>query len=152
MPLVMLHDISPAKGSSRKARRVGRGNSSGQGTTAGRGTKGQHARAGSKKRHGFEGGQSSLLLRQPKLGGFKNPNRIEYEVLNIGDLEKALPAGSYDPSTLSEHKLLKTKKPVKLLGRGEVKKKFELSVHAASISAKDAIKKAGGDVTLIKHR
>lgn len=143
-----LHTISPAKGSRKKRNRVGRGNASGNGTTAGRGTKGQHSRKGNGMRHGFEGGQTPLLQRQPKLGGFRNPNRQEFEVINLSTLEEKLDAGSYDVTALRDAKLARTKKPLKILGQGEVKKKFALTVDAVSKSAKEAIEKAGGTVTL----
>lgn len=144
----MLHTLSPAKGSRRARKRVGRGNSSGHGTTAGRGTKGQQSRSGARRNFGFEGGQMPLLKRQPKLGGFKNPNRKEYEVINVGTLEEKLAAGSYDPAALKEARVTRTNKQVKLLSRGEVKKKFTLTVHAASKAAIEAIEKAGGSVTI----
>ena len=145
----MLHKLAPTPGSRKTRKRVARGNSAGGGTTAGRGYKGYHSRSGSKKRHGFEGGQTPLLRRQPKLGGFKNPNKVEYEVLNLSTLEANLNAGTYDVTALRSAKLLSTKKPVKILARGDVSKKFSLSVNAASSSAKAAIEKAGGTITLL---
>lgn len=141
-----LHTLCPAPGSRRTRKRVGRGNSAGAGTTAGRGTKGQRSRRGNSRRFGFEGGQTSLLLRQPKLGGFANPNRREYEVLNLAVLEESLPAGSYDQTTLRQARVVRTKKPIKLLARGEVSKKYVLTVDAASVKASEAISKAGGRV------
>ena len=144
----MLHTLSPAKGARHARKRVGRGNSSGHGTTAGRGTKGQQSRSGAKRNFGFEGGQKSLLKRQPKLGGFKNPNRQECEAVNVGILEEKLSAGSYDTTALRDAKVVRTSKPVKLLARGEVKKKFALTVNAASKAAIAAIEKAGGSVTI----
>lgn len=145
----MLHLISPTPGSRKNRKRAGRGNSAGRGTTAGRGTKGQHSRKGNGRRFGFEGGQTPLLMRQPKLGGFRNPNRKEYEVLKLEDLEAKLDAGAYDVEALRSQKLLSTKKPVKVLCNGEVKKKFDLTIHAASKNAKAAIEKAGGSVTVV---
>ena len=145
----MLHNLRPSPGSRKKARRAGRGNSAGRGTTAGRGTKGQQSRSGASRRFGFEGGQTPLLSRQPKLGGFKNPNRKEYEVINLSTLEEKLSAGKYDVTGLRDQKVVRTKKPVKILGRGEVKKKFELTVDAASKSAIEAIEKAGGKVEVL---
>ena len=146
----MLNALKPAQGSRKRRKICGRGNAAGRGTTAGRGTKGQKSRAGSGRRHIFEGGQTPLLQRQPKLGGFKNPNRIEYEVINVDLLEKNLPAGSYDTEALKKENIVKTKYPVKLLSRGDVKKKFSLTVHCASKSAVEKIEKAGGKVTLLK--
>lgn len=146
----MLHTIQPAPGSTKKRKRVARGDGSGHGTTAGRGTKGQQSRVGKGHRLGFEGGQTPLLRRQPKLGGFHRPMKVHYEVLNLDDLEARADAGSYDAASLASLRLVRKGRPVKLLGRGEVKKKFDLTVHAASGSAKEAIEKAGGSVTLVR--
>ena len=143
----MLHSLKPAPGSRKSKKRAGRGNSAGRGTTAGRGTKGQGSRSGSSRNRIFEGGQTPLLQRQPKLGGFKNPNRIDYEVVNLSSLED-LAAGKYDTEALKKHKIVSTGKRVKLLARGEVKKKFDITVHAASKTAIVAIEKAGGTVTV----
>lgn len=145
----MLNDLKPAPGSRPSKKRVARGNSAGGGTTAGRGTKGQQARSGAKRRFGFEGGQVPLVQRQPKLGGFNNPNRIEYEILNLADLEENLEAGTYDAEALRAKNMLSTKRPVKILGNGVVTKKFELTVHGASKSAKEAIAKAGGSLKVV---
>lgn len=144
----MLHNLQPAPGSRKTKKRVARGNSAGGGTTAGRGTKGQLSRKGNTKRVGFEGGQTPLLRRQPKMGGFKNPKRVEYEVLNLADLEAQLSAGKYTVADLRSAKLVSTKKPVKILGRGELKKKLELTVDAASKSAVAAVEKAGGKLIM----
>jgi large subunit ribosomal protein L15 len=146
---LMLHTLRPAHGSRQKKKRVGRGASAGQGTTAGRGTKGQQSRTGKGRKFGFEGGQTPLLRRQPKLGGFTPPRQVKYEVLNIGTLEAMLPAGSYDRAALKAAKLLTKNLPVKLLGEGELKKSFKLSVQAASKSAKKAVEAAGGSVTVV---
>lgn len=143
-----LHTLTPAPGSRRARKRVARGSSAGGGTTAGRGTKGQQARTGKGRRFGFEGGQTPLLRRQPKLGGFTSPRRTEYEVVNLDVLEEKLPAGSYDQDALRAARIIRTRKPVKLLARGEVKKKFTLTVDAASAKAKGAVVSAGGSVTL----
>lgn len=147
----MLHTLKPASGSRKKKKRVGRGPGSGRGTTAGRGTKGQAARSGKSggSRTVFEGGQTPLLMRQPKLGGFRNPNRVEFEVVNIGDLEEKLTAGTYDAEALRKARLIRTTSPIKLLARGEVKKKFAITVHSASKAAIEAIEKAGGNVTVL---
>jgi large subunit ribosomal protein L15 len=143
--------IKPAHGSTKKRKRVARGNSGGGGTTAGRGTKGQDARSGKGKRKpGFEGGQVPLLMRQPKLGGFRRDRKVVYEPLNIGELEEVLDSGVYTLNDLREKRIIRTKKPVKLLGHGTLSKKFELTVHAASKSAKEALEKAGGTLTITK--
>jgi len=145
----MLHTLKPAHGSTQKRKRVARGNSGGGGTTAGKGTKGQDARSGKGKRKpGFEGGQVPLLMRQPKLGGFSRDRKITYEPLNLEVLEARLEGGTYSLNDLREKKILRTKNPVKLLGRGTVSKKFELTVHKASKGAKEALEKAGGKLII----
>ena len=147
----MLHTLRPASGSRSKRKRIARGNAGKGGTTAGRGTKGQQSRTGKGRRLGFEGGQTPLLRRQPKLGGFSRGRRtVTFEALNIDMLEKRLEAGSYTIADLRKKGLLRTTKPVKLLSRGEVKKKFTVEAHEASKSAKEAIAKAGGSVTIVK--
>lgn len=153
LPLIVpvLHSLRPYRDSTQKRKRVARGNASGSGTTAGRGTKGQQSRAGKGRNLGFEGGQTPFIRRQPKLGGFRNPNRIDYEIINIDTLEAKLEAGSYDQATLTAKRLLNRKLSVKLLGRGTVTKKFALTVGAVTKSAKEAIEKAGGSVTIAKN-
>jgi large subunit ribosomal protein L15 len=128
---------------------VARGNSAGGGTTAGRGTKGQHSRVGKGRKHGFEGGQVPLIRRQPKLGGFIAPRSKTYEVVNLASLE-ALDAGTYTIADLKTKRLIRKGDLVKVLGDGSISKKLQLEVHAASKSAKDAIAKAGGSVTIIR--
>ncbi len=146
----MLHTLSPAKGARQKRKRVGRGLGSGHGMTGGRGTKGQQSRAGSRRKHAFEGGQSPLLRRQPKLGGFKNPRRVSYEVVNLSDISK-LPAGSYDAAGLKARRLVRSNRPVKLLGEGEIAGKYVLKVSAASKPAKEAVEKAGGAIEFVSR-
>lgn len=146
----MLHTLKPNKGSTKKRNRVARGNASGSGTTAGRGSKGQQSRTGKGRRLGFEGGQTPLIRRQPKLGGFLHPRRIDMEVLNLDVLEAKVDAGTYDIAALTGLRIIRGGKPVKLLGRGELKKKISITVNAASKSAKAAIEKAGGSVTIVK--
>jgi large subunit ribosomal protein L15 len=145
----MLHSLRPASGSRKTRKRVGRGNSGGGGTTAGRGTKGQHSRVGKGRKHGFEGGQVPLIRRQPKLGGFKAPRAKEYEVVNLSSLE-TLDAGSYTVADLKKKRLVRKGDLVKVLGEGSISKKLQLEVHAASKSAKEAIAKAGGTLTIIR--
>lgn len=146
----MLHQLRPSPGSKRKRKRIARGNSAGGGTTAGRGTKGQQSRAGKGRKFGFEGGQVPLIIRQPKLPGFKRPMHRTYEVINLEVLEALLPAGFYDAAALRKHRLRSTNQPVKILGRGEVTKKFDLTVQAVSKSAREALTKAGGSVTIVQ--
>lgn len=148
MPVRMLHTLRPNAGSRPSRKRIARGNSGGGGTTGGRGTKGQQSRTGKGRKHGFEGGQVGLIVRQPKLGGFTHPRRVNFEPLNLDALEE-LDAGSYTVSNLRVLKVIRSKLPVKLLGRGKVSKKYALTVHAASKSAKEAIEKAGGSVQIV---
>ena len=145
----MLHEIKPTAGSRKTRKRTGRGDGSGRGTYCGKGIKGQKARSGRGKGAQFEGGQTPLIRRQPKMGGFRNPNREEYEVINLDVLEKSLKPGSYDVTELVEAGAVRGKLPVKVLGRGELTKKLDITVNAASKTAKDAVAKAGGSVTII---
>lgn len=146
----MLHQLRPAPGSTKRRKRVGRGNSGKGGTTAGRGTKGQQSRTGKGRAFGFEGGQTPLLRRQPKLGGFTPPRKIVYEVVNVKTLEEKLPAGSYEVSDFAARRLVRAGKPVKILGDGTITKKMNLKAHAASKSAKEAVAKAGGSITIVR--
>ncbi len=146
----MFHTLKPNRGSTQTRRRVARGNGSGLGTTAGRGGKGQKGRTGKGRRLGFEGGQTPLIRRQPKLGGFLSPTRVDVEILNLDTLESKAPAGAHDRSSLTGLRLIRGKLPLKVLGRGTVTKKFTLKVYAISKSAKAAIEKAGGSVTIAK--
>ncbi len=144
----MLHTLSPAPGSRTSRKRVARGSSAGGGTTAGRGVKGQQSRTGKGRRFGFEGGQTPLVRRQPKLGGFKPPRRRSYEVVTLAALERVLAPGAYDVAALRQARLVRTAQPVKLLARGSLTKKLSLTVHAASKQARAAVEKAGGTVTI----
>jgi large subunit ribosomal protein L15 len=147
----MLHTFKPAPGSRHRKKRLARGNSAGGGTTAGRGTKGQQARTGKGRHIGFEGGQVPLLRRQPKMGGFKRLRKEIYEPVNVGILEEKLEAGSYDVNALRQKRIVRSNALVKLLSGGAITKKMHLSVHAASRSAKAAVEKAGGSVTILKR-
>lgn len=145
----MLHNFKPAAGSRGSRKRVGRGNSGKGGTFAGQGCKGQKARSGKGRRNGFEGGQTPLLLRQPKLGGFKSPKKVDFEIINLDTLERKLAAGQYKIEDLRKNKIIRTHKPVKLLSRGAVTKKFILDLNAVSKKAAAALEKAGGKVNLV---
>lgn len=142
----MLHTLKPTAGSRKRAKRIARGNSGKGGTTAGRGTKGQQSRVGKGRRFGFEGGQTPLIRKQPKLGGFTPPRQVRHEIVTLATLEKLLPAGTYAVADLTARGIAKRNKPVKLIGSTAVSKAFVLTVNAASKGAKDAVKKAGGDV------
>lgn len=144
-----LHELKPAPGSTHRRRRVGRGNASGLGTFSGRGCKGQGARSGGLKGKDFEGGQTSFLRRTPKLKGFKNPNHINFIVLNTGDLESNFSAGeTVNLETLKEKGLIKRVKPIKLLNKGPLTKKLDITCAAASATAQKAVSSAGGTLTL----
>lgn len=147
----MFHSLKPDRGSKKKPTRVARGNGSGQGTTAGRGTKGQQSRTGKGRKAGFEGGQTPLIRRQPKLGGFIAPRRPDFEILNVDQLESKLEAGSYNQEAFRQARMIGGTRPVKLLGRGTLTKKFSLTVDAVSDTAKAAVEKAGGSVTIIRN-
>ena len=146
----MLHTLRPNYGSVRARKRVARGNSAGGGTTGGRGTKGQQSRVGKGRRFGFEGGQTPLLRRQPKLGGFISPRKKNFEIVTLAALEEKLSPGTYDIAALRSQRVVRSGRPVKILSSGTVTKKLILSVHATSKSAKLAIEKAGGTVTLLR--
>lgn len=144
-----LNELRPARGAVKKRKRVGRGPGSGQGKTAGHGHKGEQARAGRSKGKSFEGGQMPLTRRLPKFG-FKNPFRVEYQVVNVGLLEERFDDGqSVDTDALHAHGLLHKKgKPVKVLGGGNITKKLTVKVDAASDSARKKIEGAGGTVAI----
>ena len=144
-----LHHLSPAPGSTKDRKRVGRGHGSGRGKTSGRGQDGQASRAGGTKGPGFEGGQLPLYMRLPKLGGFTNRNRQEYAIVNVGRLEEAFESGSLiDAETLAARGIIKSayKMPVKVLGHGELKKSFTVKVDKVTATAKEKIENAGGTV------
>ena len=145
---MQLHDLHPAEGSKKARKRVGRGNSAGQGTTAGRGTKGQLSRSGGGKGVGFEGGQTPLAMRLPKLPGFKNHNRVEYAPVNVSRLEKLYEDGeTVDAESLLAKGVIKHDYiPVKVLGDGELTKKLTVKVDKVSASAKAKIEAAVGKV------
>ena len=146
-----LHNLKPAKGSVKKGKRIGRGEGSKRGGTATRGHKGQKSRSGYSKKVGFEGGQQPLQRRVPKFG-FTNPNRVEYKGVNLDRLQELVDnkkiKTKVDKQTLIDNGLAKKKDLVKILGRGELKAKLDIKVHAFSKSAKTAIEKAGGSATL----
>ena len=146
-----LHNLKPAKGSVKKGKRIGRGEGSKRGGTATRGHKGQKSRSGYSKKIGFEGGQQPLQRRVPKFG-FTNPNRVEYQGVNLDRLQELVDnkkiKTKVDKQTLVDNGLAKKKDLVKILGRGELKAKLDITAHAFSSTAKAAIEKAGGSVTL----
>ena len=141
-----VHDLKPAPGSHHRRRRVGRGIAGKGGKTAGRGTKGQGARDTIKP--DFEGGQLKLIQRIPKMKGFKNPFRVEYTVVNLDTLQE-VEGDTVSPDTLRAAGLVHKHGLVKVLGRGELSRKLNVSAHAFSRSAVQAIEAAGGRTEVI---
>ena len=142
-----LHDLHPAPGSNKPSRRVGRGHGSGRGKTAGRGTKGQKSRAGGSLPAWFEGGQTPLHIRTPKLHGFKNRFRVAYTPLNLGKLVDVEKGTLVTPDVLAHDGLIRdTKLPVKILGVGDSPKGITIHAHAFSKSALDKLAAAGSTV------
>ncbi|WP_027120441.1 50S ribosomal protein L15 [Mycoplasmopsis lipofaciens] len=142
-----LSNLKSAEGSRKEKHRVGRGHAAGKGKQAGKGQSGQNKRKG--HRLGFEGGQTPWFRRIGKRG-FTNVNHIEYQVINLQDLEEHFKANStINLEVLISEKLIKRNQPVKLLGKGTLTKKLNVSLHAASKTAIDAIEKAGGKFTLL---
>ena len=147
---MQLHDLTPAPGSNKRRKRIGRGNSLGHGTYAGRGQNGQGSRSGGTKGAGFEGGQTPLAMRLPKLPGFVSPRRIEYTPINVQTLEERFNDGDVvDGASLLAARLVKKEfEHVKVLGNGEITKKLTVKVEKVSASAKAKIEAAGGKVEL----
>ena len=150
--MVDLSNLGRPEGANRDKKRVGRGPGSGKGKTAGRGHKGQKARTG---HHGtpawFEGGQMPLQRRLPKRG-FTNPNRVEFQVVNLGDLARVesdeITVESLDAAGLVD---AGSARPVKLLGDGDLDRKLTVRVHATSASAREKVEAAGGSVELLER-
>ena len=143
-----LHHLAPAPGSKKKRIRVGRGEGGRRGKTAGRGTKGLKAR--SKLRPGFEGGQTPLAMRLPKLRGFTNPNKEEFAIVNLGTLNQFRAGSEVTPEKLREQGLIRHKGRVKVLAEGELTKKLTVKAHAFSGAARSRIEEAGGSVEVIE--
>ena len=147
-----LHNLKPKPGSKRPRKRIGRGEGSGLGKTSGRGHKGAGSRSGRKRKAGYEGGQNPIHMRMRKLRGphkkqsmpFEN-FRTKTQPVNLSDLEERFDSGAeVTPQSLREKGLAKRKDPVKVLARGEIKKKLEVHAHAFSAAAKEKIEAAGG--------
>ncbi|HYI61481.1 MAG TPA: 50S ribosomal protein L15 [Acidimicrobiales bacterium] len=141
-----IHDLTPPPGSNRSRKRVGRGIGGKGGKTAGRGTKGQKARG--KVPTGFEGGQMPLHMRVPKLRGFTNPFRVEYQAINLDTLD-ATGDDTVTPDSLRAHGLVHKGALVKVLARGEITRAVQVSAHAVSAAAEAAITAAGGTVEIL---
>lgn len=144
-----MHDLRPSVGSRHRRRRLGRGISAGQGKTAGRGTKGQLARSGPSLPGWFEGGQTPIHMRVPKLRGFQNRFRVAYAPINVGRLADAAEGGAVSPESLARKGLIPDGVRVKILGDGEVRGALRVRAHAISKSARAKIEQAGGTVELI---
>ena len=144
-----LHELAPPKGARSERRRVGRGLGSGRGKTSGKGVKGQKARAGGGVPPYFEGGQLPLVRKLPYRRGFTNPFRVEYEVLNLDQLN-TLPDGSTADAELYRARgWMKGERPIKVLGRGALEKPITVHAHAFSAAAREAITAADGTVVEI---
>ena len=146
-----LSNLTPASGSTKSRKRIGRGEGSGKGGTSTRGHKGQKSRSGYSKKIGFEGGQMPLQRRVPKFG-FKNINRVEYKGINIDSIQEMVEKTKVKDITfelLVENGLASKNDLIKILGRGELKATINVSAHKFSASAKEAIEKAGGSVSEI---
>ncbi|MGB2799825.1 MAG: 50S ribosomal protein L15 [Dehalococcoidia bacterium] len=137
------NELASPPGARHKKRRIGRGLGSGQGRTAGKGTKGQKARSGSKVRPGFEGGQLPLIKRLPEKRGFTNIFRTEYAIVKVGSLNRF--EGEVTPQRLVEERLVKSlKKPIKILGDGELEKPLIVKADKFTQTARRKIEAAGG--------
>ena len=145
-----LHNLTPAAGSVKKRKRIGRGQGSGKGGTSTRGHKGAQSRSGYKRQVGKEGGQTPLQRRLPKYGDNKPLNRIEYKAINLDTLQQLADktaSKTITPELLLEQSLIPKRSYVKILGRGAISKKLEVKAHHFSKSAQQAIEKQGGSIT-----
>ena len=149
---MQLHNLRPAQGSVHKEKRLGRGEASGKGGTSTKGNKGGQSRAGYKRKRAHEGGQMPIQRRVPKRG-FKNPNRIEYKVFNLGQIDQLVEKYNITDFTLENlytNGLINQTDRIKILGYGELKAKITFKVNAISEKAKQAIETAGGTVEIVK--
>ena len=147
-----LHTLRPAQGAVHKEKRIGRGEASGKGGTSTKGNKGGQSRAGYKTKIGFEGGQMPIQRRIPKRG-FSNPHRIEYKVLNLGQIETLIEKyglGEISPENIYINGLIGKTDLIKVLGNGEIKSAVSFKVNAISEKAKVAIEAAGGSVEIVR--
>ncbi len=147
-----LHSLKPAKGSTHKEKRLGRGEASGKGGTSTKGNKGGQSRAGYKSKKAFEGGQMPIQRRIPKRG-FTNINRVEFKVINIGKIDhyaEKYGITEFSLSNLYINGLISQTDSVKILGNGELKGSYTFKVNAVSAKAKSAIEAAGGSVEIVK--
>ena len=145
---LQLHDLKPAPGSKKKAIRVGRGPGGKGGKTAGRGTKGLKAR--NTLRPGFEGGQTSLIMRIPKLKGFRNPNKETFAIINVESLNRFSAGAVVNPDELRKRGFIKHRGRVKVLAEGELDRALTVHAHAFSAAARTKIESAGGTAEVIE--
>jgi len=148
--MLKLNELKPADGSRKTSKRLGRGTGSGQGSTAGKGNNGDNARSGSFNKYYFEGGQTPLTRRIPKRG-FTNIFRTEYQIVNVGDLEK-IEASDKEITVEFLHQnglVHEVDRPVKILGNGELSKSITVKVHAFSKTAREKIEKAKGKAEVV---
>jgi large subunit ribosomal protein L15 len=143
-----IHDLRPSPGATHSRKRVGRGPGSGHGKTAGRGSKGQKSRSGYRHQRGFEGGQMPLHRRVPKRG-FTNIFRIEYDIVNISDLNRFEAGAAVTPESLAGMRLARKSRPVKILGDGAIDRALTVSAHKFSAGARARIEAAGGRCEVI---
>ena len=149
---MQLENLRPAKGATHKIKRLGRGEASGKGGTSTKGNKGGQSRAGYKRKRAHEGGQMPIQRRVPKRG-FKNPDRIEYKVFNLGQIDQLVEKygiTEFSLENLYTNGLINQTDRVKVLGNGELKTKVTFKVNAVSEKAKGAIESAGGSVEIVK--
>jgi len=149
---MQLHNLKPAKGSTHKSKRLGRGEASGKGGTSTKGNKGHQSRSGFKSKKSHEGGQMPIQRRIPKRG-FTNPGRVDYKVFNLGQLDQLAEKYGFteiSPVTLYSNSLISQTDRIKILGNGELKGKYNFKVNAISEKAKSAIEAAGGSVEIVK--
>jgi large subunit ribosomal protein L15 len=147
-----LHNLKPAEGSTHKEKRLGRGEASGKGGTSTKGNKGGQSRAGFKNKMAHEGGQMPIQRRIPKRG-FKNPDRVEYRVFNLGQVEMLSDKygiSEFSLENLYTNGLISRTDRVKVLGNGEIKTKLSFKINAISEKAKTAIEAAGGSIEIVK--
>lgn len=147
-----LHSLKPAKGATHKEKRLGRGEASGKGGTSTKGNKGGQSRAGYKSKMAHEGGQMPIQRRLPKRG-FKNINRIEFKVINLGQIDhysEKYDIKEFSPENLYINGLIGQFDSIKILGNGEVKGSYTFKVNAVSKKAKEAIEASGGTVEIVK--
>jgi large subunit ribosomal protein L15 len=146
-----LHNLKPARGSVKSRKRIARGQGSGHGGTATRGHKGAGQRSGNKEKRNFEGGQMPLQMRLPKRG-FKNPNRVTFVPVNLGrlqDIAEKYKLDTIDPAALAANGIVRKNDKIKILASGELKAKINVTAHACSATAKQAIEDLGGSVNLV---